>query len=208
MVLNPNSGKLEVFLTEKKRSWQNGSMPGSDQSLWDALRLGDKKALDYIFENYISVLQWYGGKVTKNQAIVEDSIQELFIELWNKQALLSSTTSIKFYLFKSLRRRVIKKLKSENWHKGFLSLGNISDLAFDFSRESAIIDEEIDDEKKKYVRSLMGNLSKRQQEIIYLKFYEDLPATQIAEIMGLTIPSVYSLIGKAFAALRKAKKHL
>jgi RNA polymerase sigma factor (sigma-70 family) len=183
-------------------------LPCSDQFLWDALRLGDKKALDYIFENYIPLLQWYGEKITKNQAVVEDSIQELFIELWNKKALLSSTTSIKFYLFKSLRRRIVKKLKRENWHKGYLSLWDISDLEFDFSRESAIIDEEINNARKKYISNAISSLSKRQQEIIYLKFYEDLSASQIAEVMHLTIRSVYSLIGKSFAVLRKTKKHL
>jgi len=199
---------MEVFLTKEIRSWQNGSLPCSDQVLWDALRMGDKKALDYIFENYISLLQWYGVKITKNQTVVEDSIQELFIELWNKKALLSSTTSIKFYLFKSLRRRIIKKLKSENWHGGFISSWNTPDLQFDFSRESVIIGEEIDEAKKKYISNVISNLSKRQQEIIYLKFYEDLCASQIAEVMRLSIPSVYSLIGKAFAALRKARKYI
>lgn len=199
---------MEVLLTKEIRSWQNGSLPCSDQFLWDALRMGDKKALDHIFENYISLLQWYGEKITKNQTVVEDSIQELFIELWNKKALLSSTTSIKFYLFKSLRRRIIKKLKTENWHGGFISSWNIPDLQFDFSRESVIIGEEIDQAKKKYISSVMSNLSKRQQEIIYLKFYEDLSASQIGEVMHLSIPSVYSLIGKAFATLRKARKYI
>lgn len=190
----------------QNESFQSESGPGSDQSLWDALRLGDKKALDHIFDKYVSLLQWYGGKITKNEAVVEDAIQELFIEIWNKKALLSSTTCIKFYLFKSLRRRIIKKLKKENWHKGLLSLAHASNLDFDFSRESAMIDDELNAEKKEYVREIIGALSKRQQEIIYLKFYEDLSASQIADVMGLTIPSVYSLLGKAFASLRRGKK--
>lgn len=201
-----NAGKIEVSLSKDNQSFKWGPGNDSDQSVWDALRLGDKKALDHIFEKHVSLLQWYGEKITKNHSIVDDSIQELFIELWNKKALLSSTTCIKFYLFKSLRRRITKKLKKESWHKGLLSPGTLSNHEFDFSRESAMIDEETSIERKKYVSRIIGSLSKRQQEIIYLKFYEELSASQIAEVMGLSIGSVYSLVGKAFASLRKLKK--
>jgi hypothetical protein len=62
-----------------------------------------------------------------------------------------------------------------------ISLWKIPDLEFDFSRESVIIGEEINEAKKKYISSVIGNLSKREQEITYLKFYEDLSASQIAE---------------------------
>jgi RNA polymerase sigma factor (sigma-70 family) len=98
-------------------------------------------------------------------------------------------------------------LKKESWHRGIASFGTVSNLDFDFSRESSMIDEEVNDAKKKYVSSAISNLSKRQQEIIYLKFYEDLSAAEIAEVMHLTVSSVYSLIGKSFAVLRKAKKY-
>lgn len=171
--------------------------------MWDDLRSGDKGALDYIFEHYVSLLQWYGEKITVNNALVEDSIQELFIELWNKKSLLSSTTSIKFYLFKSLRRRIIKKLQREKWHKGILAVRHEAAAEFDISRESSIIEEESHSERTLYIKSLIARLPKRQQEAIYLKFYEDLSPMQIAQVMGLNVPTVYAMIGKAFAVLRK-----
>jgi RNA polymerase sigma factor (sigma-70 family) len=205
-VLIHNSNNVEV-LTKDIRPLENISSTCSDKLLWDALRSGDKKALDLIFENYISLLQWYGERITKNQAIVDDSIQELFIELWNKKALLSSTGSIKFYLFKCLRRRIVRKVRSESWRRGIGLWWGTSDADFDFSRESAIIEEEVYDAKQKYIKNVISRLSKRQQEIIYLKFYEGLSASQIAEVMHLTVPSVYSLIGKSFALLRKTKRY-
>lgn len=172
--------------------------------MWDQLRAGDKNAFDYIFDKYISLLQWYGEKITSSQGLVEDSIQELFIELWNKKRLLSATTSVKFYLFKSLRRRIIRKLQKENWHRRVLLLTGAS--AFDLSRESAMIEEESDAERRTYIKTLINALSSRQQEIIYLRFYEDLSPAQISEVMRLSVPSVYSLMGKAFAALRKERR--
>ena len=195
-----------MFLNEGIHAARREPLRKADHVVWDELRSGDKKALDYIFGNYISLLQWYGEKITANQAIVEDSIQELFIELWNKKSLLSSTTSIKFYLFKSLRRRIIKKLQQENWHRGIFFLGQMPSAEFDFSRESVIIEEESYDEQKAYIKKLIARLSRRQQEVIYLKFYEDLSPAQIAEVMGLTVGTVYTMMGKAFALLRKGRR--
>ena len=52
-----------------------------EQLVWSALRLGNRKALDFIFEKYIRLLYAYGNKISKDYALIEDCIQDLFVEL-------------------------------------------------------------------------------------------------------------------------------
>jgi DNA-directed RNA polymerase specialized sigma24 family protein len=39
---------------------------------------------------------------------LKDQIQELFVELWNSRKNLAPARSVKFYLFKALRYKLIK----------------------------------------------------------------------------------------------------
>ena len=83
-----------------------------DTELWELLRDGDRNALNEIYHQNIDVLYSYGAKITSDNGLVEDSIQEVFITVWEKRHKLKETTSIKFYLFKSLKRRIFRNLKN------------------------------------------------------------------------------------------------
>jgi RNA polymerase sigma-70 factor (ECF subfamily) len=50
----------------------------------------------------------------------------------------------------------------------------------------------------------MEQLPPRQQELMYLKFFQDLPNTQIAEATGLSVSNVGVLIHRALKQLRAA----
>jgi DNA-directed RNA polymerase specialized sigma24 family protein len=46
-------------------------------------------------------------------------------------------------------------------------------------------------------------LSPRQKEVIYLRFYRKLSNEEIAEVMVLSLPSVYNIVSKALSVLEK-----
>jgi RNA polymerase sigma factor (sigma-70 family) len=53
------------------------------------------------------------------------------------------------------------------------------------------------------MRKVLAGLTRRQQEVIYLRFYMDADIEEIAEIMSLNKQSVYNLLHDAFRKLRK-----
>jgi RNA polymerase sigma factor (sigma-70 family) len=54
------------------------------------------------------------------------------------------------------------------------------------------------------MRQALSGLSKRQQEVIYLRFYVDADIDEIAEIMGLNRQSVYNLLHEGLKKLKKS----
>jgi RNA polymerase sigma factor (sigma-70 family) len=178
------------------------SVTENERLVWSSFRMGNRKALDYIFEKYIRLLFAYGSKITKDPALVEDSIQDVFVELWKKREILSDTDNIKLYLLKSLRRRIIRTLSEQNrMHSALVDRQNYED-ELEFSPEFHIIQEQSSHEQRQQLRSAISQLSKRQREAIYLKFYEHLTYLEISEMMNLSIKSTYKLIGKAIESLR------
>jgi RNA polymerase sigma factor (sigma-70 family) len=180
-----------------------------ERTVWASFRNSNRKALDYIFEKYVRLLYVYGGKIVKDQALVEDCIQDLFVELWNKRQILGDTDNIKFYLFKSLRRRIIRRLSvDQRLQAGHFKEDHQYDKEVEFPIEFNIIQEQVDHDQEMLLKKALASLSERQREAIYLKFYEKLPYHQIAGVMNLDIRSAYNLVGKAIDSLRKAVRSI
>src|SRR5690606_39290125 len=86
----------------------------SDVDLWNKFRKGDRHAFALIYKIHIAELLSYGYRVTSNQQLIKDSIQDLFLHIWLHRGNLSETTSIKYYLFRSLRDRKSTRLNSSH----------------------------------------------------------------------------------------------
>lgn len=172
----------------------------NDIKLWDSLKDGDQSALKKIYDQEFSFLFNYGRKITPDQSLVEDSIQDLFIEVWNRRSNLSSTDSIRKYLAISLKRKIIRHL--QNRQKTSLKEDfTTHDFAAEISIETKLITDESKKEKLQMLQSGFTKLPTRQQEVIYLKYYAGMDNESIAETMDITNQSVRNLAHKAIKAL-------
>ena len=80
----------------------------SDFLLWQAFRAGRQEAFEAIYQKYVRTLYNYGYNLTRNAAVVEDAIQDLFVYLHEHRSTLGQTDNIKYYLLRSLRRLLAK----------------------------------------------------------------------------------------------------
>ncbi len=175
----------------------------SDILLWKQLKEGKKSALEQIYSTYISSLLKYGRKFSRNDQVIEDCIQDLFIELWKNREGLGMTDSIQRYLLVALRRKVIRQLdRSKKW------VSDKEPTELDFEVEVAVdqklIALELSQERAAEVKVAMENLSKRQKEVIYLKYVSGLDYEDIGEIMELNYQSVRNLVSNALKKLKGA----
>lgn len=168
-----------------------------DGILWDAFRKGDDRALVTIFDRYAQSLYNYGCKILVDRESVKDHVQDLFLDLCRKRGKLGATYAIKFYLFKALRRKLIRsKLKAR-----LISLIT-SDLTTP-SAEADLIDKESIEHQQRVLEHRLTRLTNRQREAIFLRYYEELSFDKIAEIMDLRKQSIYNLINESLTILEK-----
>jgi RNA polymerase sigma factor (sigma-70 family) len=180
-----------------------------DSILWEEFRKGSLKAFDTIYYLNVRVLYNYGHKITADSAIIEDSIQDLFIELWQKREHLSPTSSIKYYLFKAISQKIIRRLKVENRLNERFSLSNDYDFQVVFSHEVHLITNQISEDERKNLQSALETLTGRQKQAIYLKFFEGLSFDEVADILSINTKATYKLIARAIEVLRSSMlKHL
>lgn len=189
--------------TEKAISDVRASTFLSDVSAWKAFREGNESAFIFIYERYFNILYAYGFRIMSDSSVVKDALQDMFIHLRERRQFLGDTEDIKFYLFKCLKRRLIKDFSS--WHGKKEGLEAVPDgFHFTLSYEAQLIDQQLNNEKIAKLNTAIAQLSPRKREIIYYSFYEGLSYGQIQEIMGLeNQQTTRNLMYKAIRYLRK-----
>lgn len=174
----------------------------TDQSLWEGLQAGNQKAYSSIYEQYVGQLYTYGKKLSLNTSLVEDAIQEVFIELWRYHASLGQVRSIKAYLFTCLRRQIIRSIKKENilvFNDDYLKEDSFE---LEFSAQELLIQAQDKQAETARIKNALNQLTLRQKEIIYLKFFQELSYEEIGQMMDLSQRSTYNLVSKALAMLK------
>ncbi|MEM9671081.1 MAG: RNA polymerase sigma factor [Cyclobacteriaceae bacterium] len=171
--------------------------------VWERLRIGDKEALKVLYENYAQLLFNYGRHISNDPELVRDCIQDLFITLWNSHLQLKPTTSVRFYLYRSLRRKIIAETKKIS--QQLASTVPSSELV-ELQTLSGFLSDDLQshEKRKAYLIETIQALPKRQQEALMLVFFENLTRSEVAEVMEVNVDTVYTLISKALKALRKS----
>ena len=173
--------------------------------LWCDFKKGDKNAFEKIYRTYAKNLLTYGYKVVVDRRLIEDSIQDLFFELWQSRENLRHTSSIKFYLFKALRYKIIRNAKG-NGIAFVNSFEEIEDDSNDLSYESHLIEFEIQSLKTEHLQHVIAQLPRRQQEAINLRYYHNFSNDEIAEIMEVNYQSACKFIYSALKNLKTSLK--
>ncbi len=184
------------------------SMLSEDSSLWEAMLRGDEKAFEKLYQGYFKLLYNYGRKVCSDAARVEDCIHDLFVDLWRYRATLSSTTSVRFYLYRSLRRKLVKdKDDSLTYYDDVRFVEQVLQMSAQ-STEHDIIQVESIDQKTAQLRKLLNDLSPRQYEALMLYFYDEFTYEEIAAILAINEQSARNLVQRGLVQLRDYARHI
>ena len=175
-------------------------MSPADQNitLWESFRKGDKAAFAILFREHYETLFRFGSKFTADTELLEDCIQELFIELWQTKSR-TPVLSVKAYLLKALKYKLLKAFRKRG---KTLPLEDENDVHFEWSHENFLIAAQENDEKKRQVLRALEQLSNRQKEIIYLKYYQNLSYEEVSEIMNINYQVARNLLYQAIKSLK------
>lgn len=171
----------------------------SDESLCEQSRRGDKSAYQKLYNKYLSILYNYGHNIHPDKSVVDDSIQELYLDMWKYKNNLCGIKNIKHYLLRSLKNRIIKEMR-QNRH---IVASNLESEHCD-PIEKKIIEDQTQSDKKIKLRKALNALTKRQREMINLLFYQKFSYGEAADAMNINLRSAYTLSWKSLSALRKA----
>ena len=175
-----------------------------EDNYWDIMVAGDKEAFLSIYHNHYRGLFYYGFSLSANRELTKDCIQELFLDIWNTRPTLNKDVqNIQSYLFTWLRRKISRAQSRLIREKSYEQSGQWND-AKEFCYEELLIAFQQTEEKKEHLCRALNTLTKKQLEIIRLKFFDNLSYTEISEKTSLTARTVYNIIYEAINRLRES----
>lgn len=173
------------------------------EELWTRFKSGDGDAFDELAQRRYRTLFNYATRFSKDREFIKDCIQDLFLELWDRRQNLMETPYVTIYLLKSLRNNLLRSQKLQR------RLGDTQELeeeSFDLSDgltiEMELIASEFVDENERTIRQAIEQLPKRQQEVIFLKYYQGMTNDEIANVMEIERQSVANFLYRAINQLK------
>lgn len=175
------------------------------QEYWRQLQKGNTDALSALYQlHYIGLIN-YGVKLTGNRDLANDCFINVLLELWDKRHTLPDVTNVRAYLITCLHRRILQEIRSDkrrnDSHREILP-----EEPSEVSYEAYLTALEGNDEFTRRFTSAFRLLTQRQQQLLRMKFYENLDYDHIAQTCGITKRTAYNIIHDALKQLKNELK--
>lgn len=163
---------------------------------FERIRSGDKQAMEGLFREHYRGLCAFALQYVKDADRAEDLVQDLFFRLWLEREKVNITTSVKAYLFASVRNRCLNAVKVQGRMRSLVE-----------ERDEVVEEEErAEDEHTERiarVHAAIEALPEERRKVFKLSRYEGLKYHEIAERLGISVKTVDNQMGKALKTLRE-----
>lgn len=195
--------KLRQFLGINSRANDEPIADGNAMALWNEFRNGSELAFTALYKRYLVDLYHYGERLTPDKELIEDSIHDFFVDLWNHREGYGEVSDLKFYVLKGFKNRLLKNIQKRRKLPLEYNIDEDYSVEIVFSKEFEWISGQLSEEKRTRILQSLNALTKREKEAVTLKFYDGLSYEQIAALMSLSVKSTYKLVYRAIDSLRK-----
>lgn len=156
---------------------------------------GDRAAFEALFRLHYRPLCAFALGYLKDSDRAEDLVQDLFFRLWLDREKLVINTSVKAYLYASVRNRCLNAVKA-----GAKVRALNEEVDDRIGEEERSEDEHT--ERIARVQAAIEALPEERRKVFKLSRYEGLKYHEIAERLGISVKTVENQMGKALRSLR------
>lgn len=174
--------------------------------LWQQMIEGDKDSLGELFDILGKEMIAYAYKISTDRSIAKDAVQDVFVDLWQYRSNLSQDVQVRFYLYRSVKRAILRNIK---WMPSVLDdVETYADTINVASVETEFCEIEDEQQQQLQIEKSLQLLSQREREIITLKYYSNLKLKDIAALLELKEQTIANTLQNALIKLRKNLIHL
>lgn len=203
MEINSLSDKL-AYLKESEKTCTDdmyGKQYNSriENELFKRISEGDELAFKKLFIIYKPMFSAIAFKITNNNAVVSDVLQETFLRIWLNRTELYNVEYTRGWALKILYRI------SFNWlrHQQVISKNEYNIRQLNKSTSNSVEEALFFKETKTLLQQAVNALPPQTQKIYRLNRENNLRIIEIAEQLGLSIQTIKNVLGKASRSIQK-----
>ncbi len=174
---------------------------------WEAMCMGEKDAFLNLYKGLYRNLAGFGLRVYGDSEMVTDTLNQVFLELWEKHDNLPRVEQVESYLRTILKRKILKRIAHEQRLNKAISVIVTEDEALlEMPYEELIVKIQSDELVKNSLLAALEKLTPQQRKLIQLRFYDGLSYEDVAKRTQLTVRTAYNTIYCALKFLRTQLK--
>lgn len=166
-----------------------------DKIVFKEIQKQNKEVFEAIFYKYYPSLLKFSEKIVFDRVVGEDIIQSLFVFIWEHAPYLEIKSSLKSYLYISVKNRCLNYLRSKKIEDKYQLL---------FIEASLSDPSEINEEPELFytLQEAINSLPTKMREIFRLKYEEEKTISEISQILQLSENTVKTQLLRAKSKLR------
>ncbi len=174
----------------------------SDEMLMIRIAEGDHSAFAALVRRHTKKFYSIAYRTLANKDDVDDTVQEVFLTLWNKPEAWKREQGTKFTTW--FYKVIVNKCKDENKKKKPLPMSETFEIEDTCKTVDILLEE---DQRQSLVNKSIAALPEQQRIALTLCFYEGISTQDAADIMGLKLKALQSLLMRTKSSLKKVIHH-
>ncbi|WP_421869934.1 RNA polymerase sigma-70 factor [Marinoscillum sp.] len=171
-----------------------------DSELFERVKQGNLAAYEQIFKQHYGPLARYATSIIRDITMGEEIAQEVLMYIWEKRSQINLSSSLKAYLFSSVKNKCINYIKHE-----LPRLQSTTDLSQVRGIENSPMTTDDAELMKKKIQHAIDQLPEKCKNIFVLSRYGGLTYAEIAEELEISVKTVENQMS---IALKKLKESL
>lgn len=169
------------------------------------IRAGDIAEFETLYLEYVEPLWGFAQSLLGASEPARDVVQDVFAALWYTRDRWEPESTVRAYLFRAVRNRAISLRRHDDVVERAASAWNPTETAPGMGRAGESADAAVlRDETEALVHRRLATLTERQRTVLLLWWQDALSLTEIAGVLGVSVPAAHKLLGKAQAHLLTA----
>ncbi len=163
---------------------------------------GDETAFEILFRHYYPGLVIYASKFVQDRTEAEEIVQEFFIRLWEKHHKVKSSSTLKSYVFQSVKNSSLNYIRDKK-----VSLPIIEELV-QKSNSELIFNQDlyVASELQRKIESAVNNLPEKCREVFLMSRFRNMKNDEIAQELNISKRTVETHISNAIKVLKTELK--
>lgn len=159
----------------------------------------NKADFEGLFREHYQNLVSYSFFYLKDHAASEEAVQDVFFTLWQKREDLNISSSIKAYLYRSVRNHCLNVIKHIEIRENYKEHNERSRMEVEGRGEQILETKELE----LRIEKAIDQLPPERKRIFIMCRYEDMKYREIADELGISVKTVEAQMGKALKFLRE-----
>lgn len=158
---------------------------------------GDREAFDELLRSIQSALYRYIRRLTGDETLSMDILQETFLIIYRKIMWLEDPLYFRAWAYRIASRQTLRRLKKEKaW------MENVRENEFILSVPAGNEKPAYDPELVRQIPALLARISPASRAVIILHYLDEMTLAETSEILGLSMGTIKSRLAYGLEKLR------